>query len=41
MASGGSGWAFDDIDIDFNDERTPHPNRTGIDYITIILSSKQ
>lgn len=35
MASGGSGWAFDDIDIYFNDERTPHPNRTGIDYITI------
>lgn len=32
---GTGSWVFDDIDIDFNDERTPHPNRTGIDYITI------
>jgi hypothetical protein len=38
MASGGYGWVFDDIEIDFSGSSAPLQNRTGIDYLTIHLT---
>lgn len=35
MASGGSGWVFDDIEIDFSGSSETLQNRIGIDYVTI------